>query len=993
MARGIKSGEAVNPDNEMPSEADIHFEFYRHLQNEIDAEPQRNGITFGKAQPEYGEDTDGFADIVLLDDDDDPVVVIEAKSPDTSRSRAETDPYSPKVIRQAFRYAGDIGASYIATFNGDRLVVFESFDPGTPLLQRSTKSYVISDLAAFSGTFLDEIARIHRGDPDWDTTDDAFIERLKSLHEHIAPELAESLTDHLDADGAFYDDFEQWTSSQGIEYDEADASDRETVREEFAQQAAYLLINKIVFYAILEDSPAYRDDIRPLEARSFALRSDLESCFDHIVEEIDFEAIFEHDPIYSEIPLEPVADRIIDFIEQLDEQNLQQFNSDVVGQIYEGVIPADRRHEMGEYYTPPEICDLICRLTIDDADDVVMDPGCGSGGFLVSAYHRKRDLLNGDSDVHDRIIDSLYGIDINRFPAHLSAINLAIQDLSEYTEQVHVEVSDFFHVNPDTQRFQRERATGEGSEVETGRVEALSGLDVVVGNPPYIRQELIDDKDLVRDHLSRVNGEHLSKRSDIYAYFLTHSTEFLRDGGRLGFITSDNWLDTSYGADLQEFLLDKYRIRAVIKFDRQAFTDALIGSTVIILQREQSASDRDENVTKFLRIHEELGINDIVEIVEEEHEPGVLVRDEHYRLFTSQQAALHDEEKWTRFFYAPALYFECEAADHVTRLDDIAELEYGIKSGANKFFINRREEAEELGILSYCRPLLKASGQVTHISFDGYQAEEWVILDVHDLVEEARDAMRDELHDNQATAVKEWFRENGHEDLATYIDWGEMQEYHTNTTCEKRPIWYDLGDMNVAPMLIPRFMWRRNIVLWNVENGVGTTQFYDIFPDEDVDARVVCALLNSRLAWLSREIEGRQAGGQGMTRNEVKVYEAGEILLPDPRELSDDERTRLLEAFDALADAQRASIEDDDVDVEGVAATEDLDALDEVVLDVIGMPERLDELKNAVEVMLRLREQAAGEETEVLVDRPEETEVIELEGVKASRDTTTLTDF
>jgi type I site-specific restriction endonuclease len=117
------------------SEADVHFEFYRHLMNAIEDEPHRGGIEFRDARPECGEGIEGFADIVLFDATGDPVVVIEAKSPEGSgRSRREIDPYAPDVIRQSFGYAGSLGAPYFCTFNGDRLVVFDAYEEGVPLL-------------------------------------------------------------------------------------------------------------------------------------------------------------------------------------------------------------------------------------------------------------------------------------------------------------------------------------------------------------------------------------------------------------------------------------------------------------------------------------------------------------------------------------------------------------------------------------------------------------------------------------------------------------------------------------------------------------------------------------------------------------------------------------------------------------------------------------------------------------------------------------------
>lgn len=162
---------------------------------------------------------------------------------------------------------------------------------------------------------------------------------------------------------------------------------------------------------------------------------------------------------------------------ELDDQDLSQFDSDVIGRIYEGVIPADRRHEMGEYYTPPAICSLITQLTIDNGNAEVMDPACGSGGFLVAAYNRKKELLPETEGGHEHILSQIYGVDINRFPAHLSAINLSIQDLSTHTETVNVEVSDFFNIQPNTIRFGRVKAGAGGSEWEDGDMEnSIGGL-------------------------------------------------------------------------------------------------------------------------------------------------------------------------------------------------------------------------------------------------------------------------------------------------------------------------------------------------------------------------------------------------------------------------------------------------------------------------------------------------------------------------------------
>ena len=94
---------------------------------------------------------------------------------------------------------------------------------------------------------------------------------------------------------------------------------------------------------------------------------------------------------------------------------------------------------------------------------------------------------------------------------------------------------------------------------------SLGELDAVVGNPSYIRQELIgkDEKSQYAAlfHDEWPNQTTLTGRSDIYVYFFTHAAHLLKPGGYLGFVTSIGWLDTDYGFKLQEFFLRNFRIR------------------------------------------------------------------------------------------------------------------------------------------------------------------------------------------------------------------------------------------------------------------------------------------------------------------------------------------------------------------------------------------------------------------------------------------------
>ncbi|MCS7180692.1 MAG: BREX-1 system adenine-specific DNA-methyltransferase PglX, partial [bacterium] len=115
-------------------------------------------------------------------------------------------------------------------------------------------------------------------------------------------------------------------------------------------------------------------------------------------------------------------------------------------------------------------------------------------------------------------------------------------------------------------------------EVDFAEVFAQKGgFDIVIGNPPYVRQEIIapplENKDNYNDEewrkikaeykeklISSVKNiwkgvEKIDKKSDLYVYFYYHGLSLLKDDGIFCFINSNSWLDVGYGAGLQEFLL------------------------------------------------------------------------------------------------------------------------------------------------------------------------------------------------------------------------------------------------------------------------------------------------------------------------------------------------------------------------------------------------------------------------------------------------------
>ena len=92
------------------------------------------------------------------------------------------------------------------------------------------------------------------------------------------------------------------------------------------------------------------------------------------------------------------------------------------------------------------------QFCLKDENDKVLDPACGAGTFLVRAYQQKK-LMNQRLE-HEEILNSLWGDDIAKFPAHLSTINLAINDLSVEKNYPNIIASDFFSLKTSQEGFE-----------------------------------------------------------------------------------------------------------------------------------------------------------------------------------------------------------------------------------------------------------------------------------------------------------------------------------------------------------------------------------------------------------------------------------------------------------------------------------------------------------------------------------------------------------
>jgi type I restriction-modification system DNA methylase subunit len=711
------------------------------------------------------------------------------------------------------------------------------------------------------------------------------------------------------------------------------------MNERIAEQLAYMLMNRLTFYKTLEtqvpDIPKLTK-IGTEDPKEFAYM--LRSYFDKVYKEVNYEAIFEPHPVLDKIPFSKrLVYALNEFIEEVGTYNLAKIRSDVLGRVYEELIPDVERHRLGQYYTPPPIVELITEMCIKSPNDKVLDPACGSGSFLVKAYHKVKDLKRKENPfadenrLHEEILNQLYGVDINPFPATLSSINLAIRNLKVPSRHINIIVSDFFKVKPSTS--------------------IIPEVDVVVTNPPYTRQEEMEYKEQIRREALTYSDSskiQLDARAGIYAYFFTHSAKFLKEHGMMGQITSDTWLDVGYGEDLKRFFLDHFKIHAIIWYDVRAFEKALVGTCITILEKEdESKDDRENNLVKFVRIKKAMPTEEIVRRIETAKEN---YEDEYIGITVKKQKELKPEEKWGRFLRTPIICFKLLSHPKMITLKEITDVRRGYTTGANEFFYLDKEKIKLWGIESQFLEPVITSPKGVKVKLKDSHISDWIL--VVDMPKEQLAAYNVLKYIEYGENVE--VRVRGGKDAGNTI-----KGYQNLSTMRSRKIWYNVGRREPAPLLLSCKIWERFIVVLNEAKAQADKAFYEIRPKNLEDVYVLAGILNSSLAALMAELYGRFYGGGVL---EIEIYECKELPILNPDMLSENERQKIHDAFSKLCDTQDERNEKSEQEARK--------ELDNAVFDVFGLTE--DERRQVYEGLESLRRmRLQRKEVEVLVETAE----------------------
>jgi type I restriction enzyme M protein len=262
-----------------------------------------------------------------------------------------------------------------------------------------------------------------------------------------------------------------------------------------------------------------------------------------------FEAVMKRYPtLFKPTDAITLSDRALAYIVmELARYNLTRSEIDAKGAAYQEIVGANLRGDRGQYFTPRRAVDLVVKILDPKANEKVLDPACGTGGFLVAtlAHQLRRFRSEYKRQIGDKTTDSileqltdyaqksLFGADFDPFLVRASTMNVMMAANTD---------GQIFHM--DSLAFPHSHLAGNKPAMDKIPFESV---DVVMTNPPFGSEIPITDPAVLNEHeLARVwkksgKGQWVEEARNHNAVspevlFIDRCVKWLKPGGRMGIV-------------------------------------------------------------------------------------------------------------------------------------------------------------------------------------------------------------------------------------------------------------------------------------------------------------------------------------------------------------------------------------------------------------------------------------------------------------------------
>jgi len=289
---------------------------------------------------------------------------------------------------------------------------------------------------------------------------------------------------------------------------------------------------------------------------------------------------------------------VFSVVEHLQEIAIGATDLDTKGVAFERFMEDFFKGKMGQFFTPREIIRFCVEMLAPDKSELVLDPACGSGGFLLNTLDSVRKFAEDHYDGweakehwHRFAQNNLYGIEINDQIARVCKMNMIIHD-DGHTNVISMDSLEHFkNIENEHKGFKKDY------------------FDLILTNPPFGATVKASEKDYLGKYELGKNKDKVRTTQKTEVLFIERCIEFIKPKtGRIAIVLPDGILTNSSLQYVRDFIMEKTQILAVVSLPQFAFSHfgAGVKSSLVFLRR-LGEREKIENYPIFMAISEHIG--------------------------------------------------------------------------------------------------------------------------------------------------------------------------------------------------------------------------------------------------------------------------------------------------------------------------------------------------------------------------------------------------
>ncbi len=471
----------------------------------------------------------------------------------------------------------------------------------------------------------------------------------------------------------------------------------------------------------------------------------------------------------------------------------------------------------GGYYTPKVIREFLVDWALDSTGKTVLEPSCGDGGFLETILEKK-----------PKRIKEIVGLEFD--PLEAEKAKTLVKKFGNISTIIN---EDFFKYCLKTMKQRK--------------------FDIVLGNPPFIRYQYFDEEQQkAAQQVMLSAGIKLTKLSNIWAPFLVAGIMCLNDGGRLAMVIPGEIMHVNYSSKIR-MLLSTFQAKiTLITFNQLVFPDVQQEIILLLVDKQKNPELNKNFANTAINI---IQLNDVDSL-------------KNFNLnsipLTQYKNIKPSDGKWTKFFLSKDQLNELEKIENnpmVKQLGDLASVDVGIVTGANKYFVVNNDTLKQYELEKISLPLV---GRSMHINGLIFERKDWI------------ENRKKEIASHLLNFPNERF-ENYSQMMKKYIDIGEVNDIHKGYKTGIRDRWYQVPSIWKSDAFLLRRSHKFPKLILNSADAYTTDTMHRVKIKKGVDLPSLIFCFYNSLTLAYCEIIGRSHGGGVL---EILPNDAETILMP-----------------------------------------------------------------------------------------------------------------